>query len=355
MDKNLKTTLIITGLLFSFIIFLIYLLYCFAYYDKNQENEYFNKIVNYDYKYIFDNLAGKDGLGEEEFNKVLNMMNDKKNLKDIYYLYYRNTETLTLDEFVSKYYYGDVKYNDQHVVYSINGKTGLLKRRAIFYQSIDITNKKGHKSSLGVKRNINFVVEDGAKLKIDNKELKCDKTICKLSKVFGGIHEISYISNGYEYYGLINIVKDKQTIEVTNIDSLVRIDLISDNNILVKDDIKNDFSSNNLTIGKYNLNKCYLNFGCPSTKKSYLLLNDDGSCKFYTYITLDQAGDLYYGTYTKEGNFLVLNFNGHTYQVFDYDTKESTNITADVDIEMRYKIEQGNILTNDSYRFKYSG
>jgi hypothetical protein len=49
-----------------------------------------------------------------------------------------------------------------------------------------------------------------------------------------------------------------------------------------------------------------------------------------------------------------MNFSGHTYQVFDYDTKQSTDINAVVDIELRYRIEDNNYLSNDSYRFKFS-
>lgn len=352
MDKNLKTTLIITFLLFSFIIFLIYLLYCFAYYDKNQEEEYYNYVLNEEYDFIYENMADKDGISKDKFNKVLDIMYDKKNLKDIYYLYYRDSDAIELEDFINKYYYGDAKITSDDIIYSINGKTGLFKRRAIFYKSINLVNKKGHKSSLGVKRNVSFIVEDGSKLKIDNEEVECNQGVCSANKIFGGLHEINYVSNGYEYYGLINIVKDKQSIEITNIDTLVRIDLVSDNDILVSN--TEDVEEYDLKVGKYSLNKCYLSFGCPSNKKSYIQLNEDGSCQLYTYITLDQAGDLYNGTYTREGNFLVMKFDGHTYQVFDYDTKESTDISAEVDIEMRYKIEENYVLVSDSYKFKFS-
>jgi hypothetical protein len=350
MDKSLKTTLIITFLLFSFILFLIYLLYCFAYYDKNQEEVYYIKVVDKRFDYIYTNMADKDGLDKNNYDKVLDLMFDKKNLKDIYYLYYRNVEEFELEEFINKFYYGDSVINQDDVSYSINGKTSLFKRRAIFYKSIDLKNDDGYKSSLGVKRNVSFKVEDNSSLMIDNKNVECIDNICKITKVFGGGHEISYISNGFEYYGLINITKDNQKIDITTVDELVRIDLVNDNDIHVS----NDDVDYELKTGKYSLNKCYLSFGCPSFKSSYILLNDDGSCQLYTYITLDQAGDLYNGTYKKDGNFLVMNFSGHTYQVFDYDTKQSTDINAVVDIELRYRIEDNNYLSNDSYRFKFS-
>lgn len=351
MDKNLKTTMIITFLLFSFIIFLIYLLYCFAYYDKNQEEQYYNNILNEKYDLVYDNMADKDGLTKERFNKVLNIMYDKKSLKDIYYLYYRDNDTILLEDFIEKYYYGNANISSDDIIYSVNGKTSLFKRRAIFYKSITLVNEKGHKSSLGVKRNVSFIVEDGSKLKIDNEEVECNQGVCTSNKIFGGLHEINYVSNGYEYYGLINIVKDKQSIEITNVDTLVRIDLVSDNDILVGN--TEDVGEYDLKVGRYSLNKCYLSFGCPSVKKSYIQLNEDGSCQLYTYITLDQAGDLYNGTYTREGDFLVMKYDSHTYQVFDYDTKKSTDITAEVDMEMRYKIEDDYVLSSDSYRFKY--
>ncbi len=352
MDKNLKTTLYITISLFSFIIFLVYLLYCFAYYDKNQEELYFAKIENKKYDYIFDNMSDKDGLSKDKYDKALNMIFDSKNLKNIYYLYYKDSDVFELEDFLNKYYYGDVDIKASDVTYSQNGKTGLFTRRAIFYKSIDLTNKKGHKTSIGVKRNVSFKIEAGSSLKIDNDLVGCKDGLCNVSKIFGGLHEISYVSNGYEYYGLVNIVKDKQSIDVTNIDNLVRMDIVSNNDIL-KDDYS-DVNIYDLKVGKYMLNKCYLSFGCPTKKKSYIQLNQDGTCKLYTYISLDQAGDLYNGTYTQEGNFLVMKFDGHTYQVFDYDTKQSTDITAEVDMEIRYKITENNELINDSYKFKFS-
>lgn len=349
MDKNLKTTLLITFLLFSFIIFLLYLLYCYAYYDEYQEEVYLNKINEYDYGYIFKNMAGKDSLSEDEYNKVIKMMTEQKELKNIYYLYYRDLDDISLDEFLDAYYYGKFEVKHEDVNYSINGKTNLISRRAIFYQSIEVTNEKGYKTSLGVKRNIEFSVEDGATLKVNNESLECIDNICNVNSIFGGLHEVIYTSNGYEYYGIVNISKDKQKIEVTNLESLVRIDDVSDNNILVD----NEIVENELKVGTYRLNGCSLSYGCPSSQKSYISLNNDGTCQFYTYITLDQAGDLYNGTYSRDGNFLIMKFDGHTYEVFDYDTKVTTNIDASVNVEMQYRIEENNILANEDYRFKY--
>lgn len=347
--KNLITTIKITFILFSFIIFLIYLLYCYAYYDKYQEQVYHDKISSGDLEFFYTNLIDKDGLLKKDFDKTVEFMLDNKNIKDIYYLYYRNSGIYSLEEFTNKYYYGDYSIAKDGITFAYNGKTNLFRRRAIFFDNLNIVNKKGYKVSLGVKRKINFLVEEDATLKIDNQELKCEKNKCILNKAFGGLHELIYSSNGYEYYGIINITKDNQEIEVTNLESLVRIDEVSDNNILV--DVEDDIT---LKTGNYKLSKCYLDYGCPSSKKSYIKLNEDGTCEFYTYISLDKAGDLHFGKYRVEDGFLIMNFDSHTYQVFDYDTKESTDINAEVDIELRYKIVNSKTVVSDDYKFIFS-
>ena len=119
----------------------------------------------------------------------------------------------------------------------------------------------------------------------------------------------------------------------------------------VSQETKSDY---NLKTGKFKLSSCFLDSGCPSKSKSYVTLYDDNSCEFYTYITLDQAGDRYIGTYAISGNFLVMHFDSHTYKMFDYDTKQSSDIVAKVDMDIRYKIESDYIISNDSYKFKYA-
>lgn len=347
-NENLKNTIFITFFLFSFIAFLIYLLYCYAYYDKSLEEFYYKEIANYNYDYFYNNLIDKDGLNKENFDKTIELMTSLKELKKIYYLYYKNGDIYSLEDFLSIYYYGDYKINIDDVVFSSNGKTGLFKRKAIFYDEVYLNNDVSN-STLGVLRSIQFNVEENSILKVDNNELSCDDGVCEVFKIFGGTHEILYTSNNYQYYGLVNISKDKQSIDVTNLDSLVRIDLITDDSIVIDDN-----TDMKLEIGEYKLSKCYLDSGCPTAKKSYLKLHSDGSCEFYTYINLDKAGDYYKGYYKIENNFLVMNFDSHTYEVFDYDTKQSTDINGNVEIEMRYKIEDDNSLVNDSYRFIFS-
>ena len=50
-------------------------------------------------------------------------------------------------------------------------------------------------------------------------KIECINSHCSIDKIYGGIYEIRYTSNGYEYYGLVNIYKDKQVIDITNIES----------------------------------------------------------------------------------------------------------------------------------------
>lgn len=347
-NEHLKNTIYITFFLFSFIAFLIYLLYCYAYYDKSLEQAYYNEIANYNYDYFYDNLIDKDGLNKEDFDKTIELMTSLKELKNVYYLYYKNSDIYSLEEFLSIYYYGDYKINIDDVVFSSNGKTGLFKRKAIFYDEVYLNNDVSN-GTLGVLRSIQFNVEENSILKVDNNELSCDAGVCKIFKIFGGTHEILYTSNNYQYYGLVNISKDKQSIDITNLDSLVRIDLITDDSIIIDDNV-----DTKLEIGEYKLSKCYLDNGCPTAKKSYLKLYSDGTCEFYTYINLDKAGDYYKGHYNTENNFLIMNFDNHIYEVFDYDTKESTNINGNIEIEMRYKIEEDSSLVNDSYKFVFS-
>ena len=56
MDKSTKaltTTFGLTILLFGFIIFLLYVIYCYAYYDKYQEQVYIDNINNNKYSFIW--------------------------------------------------------------------------------------------------------------------------------------------------------------------------------------------------------------------------------------------------------------------------------------------------------------
>ena len=63
-----------------------------------------------------------------------------------------------------------------------------------------------------------------------------------------------------------------------------------------------------MKIGLYSLTKCNLSSSCPSLEYSYIALNSDKTCTYYTYISLDNAGDIYEGTYKTENGYLIMNF-----------------------------------------------
>lgn len=349
-DKNMMITLGITFFLFAFVSFLVYLIYCYAYFDKNQEGVFVSKFNQGSYDYVYDNFYNKDEIDKQEFYDVINLMYDKVALKNIYYLNYKNSIYKTLDEFINEYYFGDNDVLEEDVLFASRGKTGLFKRRDLYYSTIKVESGSGLRSSLGIKSNITLKIEDGASLKLDDKDIECSNDECVLDKVFGGIHTIDYVSNGFDYYGLINISTDNETIDIASSKSLIKINKVDIN----EEEVPISTTDYDLKIGKYSLNKCYLSDNCPAKKNTYIQLNEDNSCTFYTYISLSKAGDTYVGTYEIVGNFLVMKFREHTYSVFDYDTKVTTDIVGEVDMEMRYKIEADNIISNDSYRFKFA-
>ena len=339
-------TLIITFSLFFFVLFLVYLIYCYAYYDENKVNFYTEIFNKGQYKEVYEELENDSDLTYQDFSKVIKLMYDKGNLKNIYYLYY--SDEMSLDDFVGIFYYGNSKVASDDIVFKEEGITNLVERKDFSYKEINVENRDGYKSSLGLKRNIKFEVENNSTLILDDKELVCIDNECLVDSLFGGLHVIEYNSNDIDYYGIINVWEDKQIIKIAQENSLVKKNKADEEEVVkVIEDL-------NLNKGKYELKECYLSSGCPSKKKSYINLSENGEAIFYTYITLDQAGDYYKGTYLVEGEFLVLKFNNHIYTVFDYDTKQSTDIEADVDIEFRFKIEDNKTIKNSDYLFEYS-
>lgn len=351
-NKSILITIGITLFLFSFIIFLIYLVYCYAYYDEYQKSIYTDKFNTTNSKYIYDNLFNDSNLTYDDFNISYNVMYDKNNLKNIYYLYYKDSGLFNnLEEFFRTYYYGTSKVEVSDIDFQEYGKTNLFRRKSLDYKYIKVQSMDGYNSILGLLHKIEFNVEEASELAIDNKILECTNNTCIIDDIFGGLHTINYRSNGINYYGIVNINKDNQNVEVTNLDSLIRIEKMNiDNNKEDNVTISNAY----LNIGTYKLNECYLDSSCPSKTKSYINLYEDGTVDYYTYITLDIAGDTYNGTYTISGNFLILKFKSHIYRVHDYDTKQYTDIEGRVDMEMRFKIENSSTIRNDSYQFKYS-
>ncbi len=350
-SKSMLITIGITLFLFSFIIFLVYLVYCFSYYDEYQMSIYTDKFNLNDSKYIYDNMFNDSDLTYDDFSVSYNLMYDKNNLKNIYYLYYKNSGYYSnLEEFIKMYYYGEYKVSTNNIEYQEYGKTNLFRRKSIDYKLVSVSSIDGYKSSLGLLHNIIIKVEDNSEVVIDDKSINCVDNECLIDNIFGGLHIVKYKSNNIDYYGIVNLVKDKQEIDITNIDSLVKIE----KDVIIELDFDEPVINANLNVGNYKLYECYLDDGCPSKTKSYVNLYEDGTVDYYTYITLDIAGDTYHGTYEISGNFLILKFASHIYRVHDYDTKEYTDIEARVDMEMRFKIDDENTIRNDSYKFKYS-
>jgi len=218
------------------------------------------------------------------------------------------------------------------------------------YFTINLKNNRGYKTSLGLKKDVTLKIEDNATLKLNDDLLSCPDSLCHIDNLFGGVYKIIYKSNKNEYFGLISITQDNEIIDISTLDNLVTINGNDDESSSDNPVIENA----KLNIGKYTINKCFLENSCASKPKSYLLLNEDNTAHFYTYIPFEVAHDDYLGTYEIKGEFLILKFASHTYRVFDYDTKEFTNIDSDVEVEMRFKIINPSLISNESYQLKYS-
>lgn len=284
--KALSTTLGLTIILFGFIVFLLYVIYCYAYYDKYMELEYTNSFNNGDYNFVFDKMVGKGNLTYEQFTYSLDKLTDKERLNEIFDSYYKDSGIYNKEDFLDTYLYKLNNVVESDIKFSTNGKTNLFTRRAIFYDEIKITNNKSY-TNIGVFNKISFKVEDNSILRVDNKELECINNVCIIDKIYGGIHEISYASNGYEYYALVNITKDKKSIEVTNLDSLVKV---REANVALK-------------YGRYLLTNC--NGFCPIINKSYLMINEDNTYYLYDY---HKDGQNYNasGEYSVNGNYITI-------------------------------------------------
>lgn len=340
----MKITIIITSLLFTFVIFLIYLIYCYAYYDESKLTNLADTFNTHKVDKIYEVFT--DDITKEELSSSLDLLLSKNSLKEIYYEYYSNI--YDIDEFMKQYYFGDTIVTSEDLVYQKEGKTTLFTRSKFYLQGINLTNKDGYQSYIGYLENIALEIENNSTLTIDNEQISCTDNICNISKILGGLHEINYVSNNYEYYGLINIYQNNQTIDIAALDSITKIS--TQNNISITEN-----KEYNITSGVYKITKCYLDSDCANKKISYIKLYSDGTCKVYTWLTIDQAGDYYEGTYKVNKTFLELSFSSHTYSVFDYDTKQTTKIKVDVDILLKYQIIDEKTFEDDSYRYVYKG
>jgi len=302
--KALQTTFGITFVLFAFIIFLLYVIYCYAYYDEYNKQVFTDKVNDREYSFIYSKLVGKGNLTYEEFNSSLDLFTNKDSVLNIYDSYYKECDTFTEEEFLDTYYFKDLKVKSDDIVFGTNGKTNLVNRKAIFYDEIKISNKNNN-TSIGVFNKISFKIEDNAVLRINSKELECTNNTCVVDKMYGGIHELSYISNGYEYYGLVNINKDKLIVNVSNLDSLIKV---------------REYKIE-LKYGKYSINKCNLDNidSCASMSKSYLILNEDNTFVLYLYHTSLNRGVITDGTYSVLEDKITLNSYKYGKEVYTFD------------------------------------
>ena len=292
--KALGTTFILTLLLFLFIVSLLYIIYCYAYYDKYQEQVFLDHYNHREYSFVYKKMVGKDDLSLDEFNSVIDNLGDRDRLSNIYDTYYIDGSIYDKDTFMNTFLFNNLNVTLDNIHYTSNGKTNLFSRKGIFYDYVNVSNGIQN-ITIGVLNNISFKIEDNTVLKIDDKDVVCIDNVCTIDKIFGGIHEVSYVSNGYLYYGLVNIHEDKQVIDVTNIESLVKVSQV---------EVK-------LNYGKYIISKCNLDVTlCPSLSKSYLILNEDGSYVSYMYYTDIDKGNITDGTYTVVDNKIVFTYNG---------------------------------------------
>jgi len=225
--KKVLLTILITILLLGFISFLFYTIYCYAYYDKNQEKEYIKMYNDKKYDYVYEHLYNRDNITKEEYYNVINLMLNKNKLKEIYNKYY--VTKYTINEFLDLFYYGDSNISYNNIEFNIIGKTSYNSRRKIEYKKIYLDNNSS-KSVITVLEDVNFIVEDNSKIIIDSNECNIIDNICHYDYLLSGIHIIEYTSNNINYYALLNIV-DNDNISITNLDSLINI------NIIVKDKI----------------------------------------------------------------------------------------------------------------------
>lgn len=227
--KSIFITTVVTIFLFSFVLFLIYVIYCFSFYDKNQEDVYLSNYNMGKYDFFYDKMVYNKYITKEDFNYSVNLMFKKNKLNEIYNTYYSN---LNNAEFINTYFFRrNVSLDD--IRFLSQGKTSLFKRKKLLYKSITIRSVNGLESSFGVKKDISFVVDDNTKLSIDEKGCEVKDNICSYSYIMGGLHTVLYEIGDVTYFGLVNVVKDESKIDINGLDSLIKV-----NNVLdVVDDI----------------------------------------------------------------------------------------------------------------------
>lgn len=219
-SKSLIITISISAFLFLFISFFLYIVYSYEYYDDYQKELLTDNFNSKKYDSIYENLYNKE-LSKEDLIKSINFLYDKNKLTDIYNEYYQ--DTISLDDFLNKYYYGNNKINVDDIDFIKEGETNLFKRAKYYYDKINLISKGNYKTSIGVIEEITLTIEQNSSLKVDGKEINCSNGICLIDRIYGGIYEINYYSNGFTYYGLLNISASNELIDITNLDSLIKI------------------------------------------------------------------------------------------------------------------------------------
>ena len=341
--KRLLITLFISLFLFCFVFFLIYVVYCFAFYDKNQVAKFTDEFNHGYYDFVYANMADNDKISKEAFNYSVNLMFNENRILDIHNTYYSDIDK---DLFVTNFLF-DSKIQSGDITFVEDGKTSLFDRKKIKYGSINLATKGGLRTTFVVRKNIKLTGEDNSKIIIDGKECDLNNNSCYLVYALGGMHTIRYETAKVNYFGLFNITADNMEIDVTTIDSLVKTSE-------VQGVVKKKEAKINLKPGKYLIKECYLPFDCAKKQRSFLILEADGSANLYMWYNLAQAGDSYFGRYVIENNYLILKFDSHTYKEFDYDTKVTTTIDIDVYSEFRYKIINNKTIKNEEYTFGWS-
>lgn len=339
--KNLLMASGITLMLFSFIFFLIYIIYCFVFYDRSVKNDYVSYYNRGQFKNIYKNMVFESGVNEKDFDRVILNMYDKDNLNKLYVDYFKNSDFSSLDDFLYYFYYGDKDITRNDIEYFESGKNSFKKRKKIKIKGINVKSQSGEKSVLKEVKNVKFKIKDEGSLIIDSEIVNCEGDVCSFPSIFGGIHTLRYYINGENYYGLVNLNADDMEIDVMDIPHLVNLN---------KKEVNID-DSTSLTLGTYQVKTCFYSSGCPDKKKSYMTLNDDGTVYYYIYINLEIASDTYLGTYKIENGFLYLNFYTHSYKAHDYDTGVNSSIRADLDIPMTYKIINNKEFINSDLAF----
>lgn len=342
--KRILITVIVSVVLVGIISFLMYVIYTFGYYNKNEINSMTYKFNTNDFEYVYNNLTEK--LDKDKYDRIISIMYDKSTLKDIYYLYYSRSE-YNIADFYNEFYYGDKNVSSSDIDFNYNGKTTLFKKSIITYNYINVTNKNGSKSAIGIINNVTLNVDNGSELYIDNEKVECNDNKCYFDKIYGGIHEIRYVNNKITYYGLLNIVKNDSEINISTLNSLIRIN--------GKTELKSvkDVSQGSIDVGIYGLSNCYLDDNCGNKKRSYLNIYEDNRVELYLYYSYEVAGSLLTGTWHIDGNNIIFEFTDHIYSLYDYDYKEVNKIETKVDITKKYKIINNRTINNNEYRFDF--